>query len=268
MWEIIFEGVKKFGAEIISTLLLAFALWIFPGLRSVFRKSKDFRENKSEVHTEKAQSDNEGQENSVKDSSVEAYAKRQYELGKKCYASKNYADALQWYIFAAERGVVPAQYDLALMYKNGEGTLKNESEAVKWFSKAAEKGYPDAQYELGNMYYKEGYLVDGQSLFLLNDCQEAAKWYRLAAEQGHVEAQYMMGRMYDKGRGVKQNYLEAFMWYRRAAEKGHAAAQYCTGNMCEKGDGVKQDYSEARKWYSRAAEQGYAKAQNALARLG
>ena len=37
----------------------------------------------------------------------------------------------------AEQGVASAQYNLALMYANGEGVPENEAEAVKWYRKAA-----------------------------------------------------------------------------------------------------------------------------------
>lgn len=39
--EIIIDGVKKFGGEIIAAILLAAALWLFPSLRRIFRKKDD-----------------------------------------------------------------------------------------------------------------------------------------------------------------------------------------------------------------------------------
>ena len=40
-------------------------------------------------------------------------------------------------IWLAEQGVASAQYNLALMYANGEGVPENDAEAVKWYRKAA-----------------------------------------------------------------------------------------------------------------------------------
>ena len=38
--EIIFDGIKKFGGEIIAAILLAIAFGMFPSLRKLFRKKK------------------------------------------------------------------------------------------------------------------------------------------------------------------------------------------------------------------------------------
>ncbi len=41
---------------------------------------------------------------------------------------------------AAERGDIDAQYNLGLMYENGNGVAKDEAKAIKWYRKAAEQG--------------------------------------------------------------------------------------------------------------------------------
>ena len=53
----------------------------------------------------------------------------------------------------AEAGDVVAQYNLGVMYDNGEGVPEDDVEAVKWFRKAAEQDYAMAQHNLGNMYH-------------------------------------------------------------------------------------------------------------------
>ena len=45
-----------------------------------------------------------------------------------------------------------AQYNLGVMYANGDGVPQNYSEAMKWYRRAADQGDPDAQYNLGLMY--------------------------------------------------------------------------------------------------------------------
>ena len=47
-------------------------------------------------------------------------------------------------ITRAQNGDVAAQFDLGLMYSNGNGVPKDSSEAVKWFRKAAEHGNTSA----------------------------------------------------------------------------------------------------------------------------
>ena len=53
----------------------------------------------------------------------------------------------------AERGNVQAQFNLGMMYENGQGVRQDDAEAVKWYRQAAEKGYAKAQYNLGAMYF-------------------------------------------------------------------------------------------------------------------
>jgi TPR repeat protein len=51
------------------------------------------------------------------------------------------AAAFQYTLQAAEKGYVPAQAALGMMYANGKGVEQNYSESWKWFSKAAEGGH-------------------------------------------------------------------------------------------------------------------------------
>ena len=78
---------------------------------------------------------------------------------------------------AAEQGDAMGQYNLGLMYDEGEGVPENDAEAVGWYRKAAEQGYAKAQNNLGLMYAKgEGVLED----YVL-----AYAWLNLAAAQGN-----------------------------------------------------------------------------------
>ena len=49
---------------------------------------------------------------------------------------------------AADQGDAEAQYNLGVIYNNGEGVPKDDAEAVRWFQLAAEQGYAKAQFEL------------------------------------------------------------------------------------------------------------------------
>ena len=80
----------------------------------------------------------------------------------------------------AELGMAAAQYDLALMYGNGEGVPENDAEAVKWYRKAADQGYADAQLNLGNMYAKGEGVPE-------NDIR-AYVWWSMAKTQGNTKA--------------------------------------------------------------------------------
>jgi TPR repeat protein len=114
----------------------------------------------------------------------------------------------------AEKGDSWAQYNLGLIYYNGEGVTQDYAEAAKWYRLAAAQGHAGAQLNLGAMHY------NGEGV--TQDYAEAAKWYRLAAAQGHAIAQSNLGGMYGNGQGVLQDYVKAHMWMNLAAAKGHA----------------------------------------------
>jgi hypothetical protein len=92
---------------------------------------------------------------------------------------KDYATALKQFRALAAKGDANAQFDLGMMYQNGDGVTAEDKEAFGWFRKAAEQGVAQAQAQLGVMYYSgEGV---GQS-----DAQAAA-WFGKARGQGFVD---------------------------------------------------------------------------------
>ena len=46
---------------------------------------------------------------------------------------------------AAGQGDAPAQYNLGVMYDQGQGVRQDYAQAVQWFRKVVEQGYPQAQ---------------------------------------------------------------------------------------------------------------------------
>lgn len=171
-------------------------------------------------------------------------------------APQDDAEAVKWYRRAADQGLAEAQYNLGFMYQNGRGLPKDESRAVMWFRKAADQGLWQAQYDLG-VNLSEGRGVP-------KDEVAAVKWYRMAADQGVADAQCNLGVMYGNGTGVLKDEAEAAKWYRKAAEYGNVRAQFNLGNSFRIGRGVPMNEVEAVKWYRRAADQGLAEAQALL----
>jgi len=139
------------------------------------------------------------------------------DAGQIAYDSGDYELAFSEWSALAEQGNASAQYNLGVMYDNGDGVAQfDNKEAVKWYRKAAEQGNASAQFSLGFMYaYGQG---------VVQDYKEALKWYRKAAKQGNASAQFNLGGMYVSGDGVAQDFKEAVKWYRKAAEQGHDAA--------------------------------------------
>ena len=136
-----------------------------------------------------------------------------FQKGLVAAQSGDYVTALQEWLPLADQGDVMAQFNLALMYRNGWGVLQDYAEAVKWYRLAAEQGIASAQYNLGVMY--------DNGTGVLQDDAEAVKWYRLAAEQGIATSQNNIGAMYEKGTGVLQDNVRAHMWYNIAAANGY-----------------------------------------------
>ena len=51
--DIIIDGFKKFGGEIIAGILLTVALWFFPGLRKLFNKHEEQSKLETEAEIQK-----------------------------------------------------------------------------------------------------------------------------------------------------------------------------------------------------------------------
>jgi uncharacterized protein len=132
------------------------------------------------------------------------------------YHRGEYATVLQIIRPLADQGDANSQYNLGIMYQDGQGVPRDYDEAVKWFRLAADQGYANAQYDLGIMYR------DGQGV--PRDYAEAVKWFRLAADQGDAEAQSNLGIRYAEGQGVPQDYVRAHMWFNLSAAKGNQMA--------------------------------------------
>ena len=172
--------------------------------------------------------------------------------GVRAYRRGDYAAALREWRPYAEQGDAAAQYNLGVLYDQGQGVPQDYGQAVKWYRLAAEQGDADAQFNLGALYAK------GQGV--PQDYGQAVKWYRLAAEQGHASAQVNLGVRYANGQGVPQDIVQAAKWWRLAAEQGDAAARNNLGAQYQYGQGVPQDYVQAHKWYNLAAAAGIGQA--------
>ena len=133
-------------------------------------------------------------------------------IADEAYEAKDYAKAMKYYLYAAEKNNDVAQCQIGTMYRNGEGVTQNNSIAMKWYLKSAEQGNVLAQFCLGAMYYI------GQGV--AKDYAEAFKWYHKAAEQGKDSAMWSVALCYEDGTGVEKNIDKAVYWYKKGAEKG------------------------------------------------
>jgi hypothetical protein len=73
----------------------------------------------------------------------------------------DFATALREWTPLAEQGNAGAQFNLGVMYDNGQGVPQDYKTAVKWYRLAADQGDARAQINLGLMYEKgQGVLQD------------------------------------------------------------------------------------------------------------
>ncbi|MEZ4528027.1 MAG: tetratricopeptide repeat protein [Desulfobacterales bacterium] len=145
---------------------------------------------------------------------------------------------------AAEDGDIAAQFQLGIMYYEGEGISKDYTEAAKWFRKAAENGHGGAQCYMGFMYD----LGEGGIKIRLkqkNGTANAQKRFASSVEAGTLTV-HTLGQIYYAGKGV-QDYIEAIKWFRKAAKQGYSEAEHQLFEcMYYRGEGVSKDYTNSK----------------------
>ena len=90
------------------------------------------------------------------------------------------AEAVRWFRKVADQGDTDAQYNLGIMYRDGEGVPEDYAQAATWFRKSAVQGDARAQVSLGIMY------TNGSGV--PQDYVLAHMWSNLAASQGNEGA--------------------------------------------------------------------------------
>ena len=135
-----------------------------------------------------------------------------YQAGMDAYNRGDYATALREWRPLAELGIAPAQFNLGLLYANGQGVPQDYVQARQWYEKAAIQGDALAQLNLGVIY--------GNGKAVPEDYQLALYWFRLSANQGNAMAQTKLGLMYERGNGVPQDVVLAQKWYILGAANG------------------------------------------------
>ena len=104
---------------------------------------------------------------------VQAQAVDPFDAAVAAYARKDYATAASLFRSLAAQGNAFAQYNLGLMYDNGQGVTQDYKEAVRLYGLAAAQGNASAQSNLGVMY------ANGTGV--AQDYVKAHMWYNLGA---------------------------------------------------------------------------------------
>ncbi|GES98810.1 kinase-like domain-containing protein [Rhizophagus clarus] len=173
---------------------------------------------------------------------------------------------------AANLGDSVAQYNLGLMYENGDGIKKDLNQAIYWYEKSANQGNQDAQNGLENLFknfidklsiynfdaVKEQYLLN----YINNNKINSQKIYTwLLNNHNRVDSTYLLKHF--NFYGIETN-ITAFYLYQKAANLGNNIAQYNLALMYENGNGIKEDLNKAAYWYEKSASQKNQNAKNKL----
>ena len=104
-----------------------------------------------------------------------------YEEAVRRHASSTPMRRFERYARAAEAGHPAAQYNVAMMYANGEAVNVDYQQSVYWFTKSAGQQFAPSQYRLGELYW---FGMGG----LPADPRAATRLFEAAAEQGDPDA--------------------------------------------------------------------------------
>lgn len=180
---------------------------------------------------------------------------------------ENFQKIAEWYLLAANRGNLAAQYKLARCHVFGEGVAKDLKKAEFWYHKAATKGYPLAQYNLGCYYQSTKNIL------------KAMMWFHVLAEQKDARGYFSLAHCYEKGgHGVAVDipkaielYQTAIALYEAVIARDGISAQLSIGECYEKLGSI--DIARREEWclkavdiYRPLAEQGNTQSQYNLGR--
>ena len=143
---------------------------------------------------------------------------------------------------AAIAGDAEGQFNLGLVFLNGDGVAPNDEKAGFWLLQAAEAGHPGAQFNLA-LLYESGRGGDDNK-------PKAPGWMRMAAQAGLPEAMTAMGLMVHKGADGAG--FTASDWFEKAAEAGDPQGQFFFAVALAEGDGRKKNRKAALSWVERA----------------
>lgn len=168
--------------------------------------------------------------------------------------SAHLIEIFEKYARSAELGNAIAQYNLAMMYSNGESVYVDYQQAVYWFRKSAEQDFAPAEYRLGEMYY---FAKGG----LPRDLNKAIELFEKAAKQQDPDALLNLAMLAGTGEGMPHDTGKALAWIEQADRSGNVSAQDYAEMLTASADGRFAADQQKRYWIEKAAELGIREAQ-------
>jgi TPR repeat protein len=119
---------------------------------------------------------------------------------------------------AADAGDLYAMFNLATLYRTGNGVELDEAASLRFLEEAARGGLPAAMAVLADR------------LSEADRDEEALAWYVKAAESGLVQAMFAAGSWYRDGFGTRPDPVQALRWFLAMQNQGsrdgtHAAVE-------------------------------------------
>jgi uncharacterized protein len=178
------------------------------------------------------------------------------------YRAGDKQKALSELEFAAEKGDLTAQWQLARMYATGDGVGRDSFRAFQMFSKIAdvrpdERDNPANAGMVAHAFVALGaYWMEGiPQSHVKADPTRAMRLFDYAATYyGHPEAQYQLARMLLDGSAGRRDPRVALRWLNNAAEKHHVQAQAVLGRMLFLGEHTPRQVARGLMWLRVARE--------------
>ena len=191
-------------------------------------------------------------------------ADQYYEQAIRMHGLSNIEHVFDLYAKAAELGNPAAQYNIGMMYSNGEGVNVDYQQAVYWFRKSSDQNFAPAKFRLGEMYY---FGMGG----LPRNAKTAAGLFRHGAELGDADAQMNFAVMLGSGEGTPPDRDKALYWMEKADAGGHPAARRYAALLEASADGLlspedRKHYWQQQEnyWIEMAAQFGVREAEEAV----
>ncbi len=119
---------------------------------------------------------------------VKVNPQHEYDVAMQYLSAQKYKKAFSHLKIAAENNISNAQYNLALMYYQGDGVKQDIKKSAHWLEKAAKNGHEKAIQNVGRIYMQ------------LMNFKKARYWLHKNVEQGDKEAQLLL----DEIKGLKE----------------------------------------------------------------
>lgn len=170
------------------------------------------------------------------------------QIGRLYYLDGNYEEAFGWQCKGVEEGCMDAMFNLAGLYRDGEGVGKDYDKAIEWYEKV---------YRLhGEMAGLAANMIGMIYCDEQDDAEKAFDWALKGAEEGFDAAMSNLGGMYRRGHGVKKNLDKAIEWYQKAYELHGDDAGFAAYQLA----GIYSDEENVVKkweWTEKSAQEGY-----------